>query len=222
MTATFAPPRGPSLGISSDVSTPSTILQSDSGAEQARLRNVRMLRSYQLTWEAASEDVRDYVYDFFARMGGADEAFFWTPPEKVPSPLAAGPTVSSYASTTIAQQTYDLAYTWFDGSGETKPSPITTFLRPANHKLIVTVPAWPQTGISGWRVYDSRVPHNRIAEVTSGTTWTQTSDLSTGTAAPTANTLVVASKWRRASDLQITPLGSCKFRVSVSFREVSQ
>lgn len=223
MTKTFSPPRGFSLGTGSRIFNPGSTFEGDSGAEKNRQRHVRDLRAYDLIWDAASEDVSHYLEDFFGSMGGRDEAFFWTPPEKVRSPLSGGPTVTSFASGALSQQTYDLSYTWFAGSLETKPSPLTTFLKPANHFLRVTVPAWPLTGIDGWRLYDSRVPLGRVVEVTAGNVWDQTGALSGGGASePTANTLVVPGKWRKSSEIGKTPLGACKYRVTVSIREVTQ
>ena len=161
----------------------------DSGDVQTRAKWTRPRRKFSLRWEAATEQERADVEQFFNRMRGRASSFTWTPPIPV-GPPGLGVGLSSVTSGALAQRTYYVVTTWTTANGETIGGTRQSIVVPINKVLRVTSPSFP-VNVTGLKVYANTVSGDEEFQATistSGGTWTEPdTGLIAGVNPPTAN-----------------------------------
>ncbi len=219
---TFSPTLGPSYPYSEPRAIPVDIIPMESGTQQVRAVGLTELRRARYD-QAVSTDDRDYVMSFIHGLEGGVGPFWWTPPNKVPSPSGIDPTLTQILGGAIAERTYYVRFTWYDAaSGETKQSGQSSLTVAANYYLVVAIPAVP-TEVDGWRLYAHETSGSEClqATVTTARTWTQSAALSTGTATPPAtSTLSQAVKWLVSGDVTDTRISTTLYRVAFDMVEI--
>lgn len=220
-TPTFSPPVGPSFDYQEEWIQESDVVQFHAGYDQTIPQNIHARRRASLRWNALKEDHIHYLEGFVQNLNGSRGKFWWTPPDKVPTP-SIGATLTQVAGGALGATTYYVTYTWYDSTyGETKESPEVSLAVSSSFFLRVTVPAIPN-GVEGWRAYVSTSTGTEKLEATTTTgsrTWTQSAALSGVTDPPSANNLKPQVGWVLAGNLTKTRISSATWTASMTLEE---
>jgi len=164
------------------------------GSSQVRPRWHKPRRSWELHWNALSEDEVEQLKSFVRYHYGAKEAFYYSLQEKIPRPYKA-PTLGYKAGGALGSRTLYAGYTWADDSNETTISVQTDSISLSDgYILTVRVPSFP-AGVTQAKIYvgtSSSALHLQSDTITdSGGLWTEpTSGYATGgDSPPSSNTL---------------------------------
>jgi hypothetical protein len=220
---TFDPPRNAEFIYTEGPRLLTDTIPMHKGYDQVRPLLLRPVRLVRLAWNAASDEVREYILGFFAQLAGQRGPLWWTPYDSVPSPSAVEPTLGQVAGGALGARTCYVVFTWYDAAyGETKPSAQASLSVAANYYLTVTVPPLP-SWVESWRVYAATTSGSECLQdtVSDGRIWTQSAAFSTGTAtAPTANTLSPPAKWLLEGDIDCQRFRPNRWRIILQLSEL--
>src|SRR5262249_35252731 len=108
-----------------------------------------------------------------------------------PTPLTPATLSQNLASGTLPAATYFVRFTWADSSGESAPSPESSFALTGTGSLVVSVPANPPVGATSWKIYIASSTGTETLQATQSapfSNYSQSVPLSAGAALPSSNT----------------------------------
>lgn len=220
-TPVFTPPRNPSEPYSEPLIPQVSAIKSHKGYDLTQTFGLTYLRTVRADWNVLTEDEKDQLESFFTGLDGQVGPFLWATPEKVPSPIDT-PILIQGVGTGSGEAAYTAAIqmTWFDGTGETKPSSLRTQAIAIDVFLQVTVPVFP-LGVTGWRLYWNVSPATPglIGSITTSRTFTQTGPLIPGVGVPTVNDLSPQKVFLVAGEIPKAQRSGDHWRFSINLAE---
>ncbi len=208
----FAPPEAPSFNSPREKTILADRIQLHNGIQQVRSLNIRPMQSFQLRWELAEEETKEYIESFVDGLNGSPGPFTWIPWDRIASPTGAPLVAEQVAGGALGARTLYFAYSFFHNATgqETKISTEQSLAVDANKYLKVTLPAPVPSGADKWRFYVSATSGalKRETTIDKSTNAYTLSGNPTGTEdPPTANTLFPQSmRFLMQDRLRVTPL----------------
>jgi hypothetical protein len=219
----FAPGVNPSFVFEPSSEYPVDEGQAIKPYGQVRPLTLRAVRQLALNYLGLTRDQLDYIESFFHELRGSATAFFYTPPDAVPSPAHRGPDLSSATAGALDARTVYARFTWYDNvtGQESKPSPLASISLLASKVLVLTAPIFP-SGVPAMRIYASTVQGSEVLQAFSlSRIWQEPpSGLLTLTSAPpSSNNLKPRIKWRLIGRVAPQKVSANRYNLRLDFGE---